>query len=80
MYVCEAFTQQRLLYIYLSRGRFPATGQHATLLLTWKAIISLNSINQLPFQREMQCVSCKVRTEILKMNIRLKRIKCDGYV
>jgi hypothetical protein len=33
MFVCEAVIQQWLLYIRFSRGRCPATGLHATLLL-----------------------------------------------
>jgi hypothetical protein len=32
MFLCEAVIQQRLLYIFLSRGRCPATGLLATSL------------------------------------------------
>jgi hypothetical protein len=32
MFFCEAVTQQRRLYICLFRGRYPATGLHATIL------------------------------------------------
>jgi hypothetical protein len=37
VFVWEAATQQRSLYIFLSRGRCPATGLHATIseAMTW---------------------------------------------
>jgi hypothetical protein len=39
MFVCEAVTQLRLLYIYLSRGRCPAAALYA-------AVLSFNTIDQ----------------------------------
>jgi hypothetical protein len=38
MLVCEAVTQQRPLYIRLFRGRYLATGLHATIHKVSKAI------------------------------------------
>jgi hypothetical protein len=32
MFVCEAVTRQRILYICLFRGRCPTTGLHSTIL------------------------------------------------
>lgn len=41
IFICESITQQRYLYICLTRGRCPATGLHLTISL----ILDLNCIH-----------------------------------